>query len=294
MSNLQVIEQKITSIEPQFVQVLSDKSISFQRETGFAMQALSSNDFLATAAIKNQQSLINAITNVAAIGVSLNPAEKQAYLVPRKGAVCLDISYLGLIDLATSSGSIQWAKAELVYSNDTFELVGVDKQPIHTRNPFSSERGSVVGAYCVAKLPNGDYLTEAMSKSELDRIKSMSELGKKGIGPWSEHEGEMQRKTVVKRASKYWPKSERLAKAIHMLDTESGEGIEPIKVKELDQQRLAELKAQASAADDSEALSDIWKKGLAEIRAHGSMIQYEDFKNHVFEVKNELEGGGNA
>jgi recombination protein RecT len=37
---------------------------------------------------------------VAAIGITLNPASKLAYLVPRDGMVCLDISYMGLLHRA--------------------------------------------------------------------------------------------------------------------------------------------------------------------------------------------------
>lgn len=292
MSNLQVLKQEIQTVETQFISVQSDNSLSFQREVGFAMQALGNNDFLAKIAINNKQSLLNAVTNVSAIGISLNPAEKQAYLVPRDGAVCLDISYMGLIDLATKSGSIMWAKAELVHSNDRFELDGVDKQPRHIRDPFSSERGEVVGAYCVAKLPNGDYLTEAMSRAELDAIKqrSSSYSSSKGPrGPWVTDEGEMQRKTVVKRASKYWPKSERLAKAIDMLNTEGGEGLQEVNApKALSDQRMGELKAQAAACGTPEQLTKVWQDGVSELQAHGNQFQYQEFKDHVAQIGEEI------
>lgn len=289
MSNLQVLKQEIQTVETQFISVQSDNSLSFQREVGFAMQALGNNDFLAKIAINNKQSLLNAVTNVSAIGISLNPAEKQAYLVPRGGAVCLDISYMGLIDLATRSGSIMWAKAELVYSNDQFTLNGVDKQPTHQRDPFSTNRGSVVGAYCVAKLASGDYLTEVMSKAELDSIKARSESGKKGSGPWATDEGEMQRKTVVKRASKYWPKSERLAEAIDMLNTEGGEGLQEVNApKALSDQRMGELKAQAAACGTPEQLTKVWQDGVSELQAHGNQFQYQEFKDHVAQIGEEI------
>ena len=289
MSNLTILQSAIESVETQFVNVQADTSMTFQREAGFAMQALGSSDFLAKVAINNRQSLINAVTNIAAIGISLNPAEKQAYLVPRGGAVCLDISYMGLIDLATKSGSIMWAKAELVHSNDRFELDGVDKQPTHIRDPFSTDRGEVVGAYCVAKLPNGDYLTEVMSKAELDKVKARSESGKKGNGPWATDEGEMQRKTVVKRASKYWPKSERLAQAIEILNTDGGEGYQDISApKALSDQRMGELMAEASACATESELTAVWSKGVGEIRAHGNQLQYNQFKDHVTQLGSEL------
>ena len=165
------------------------------------------------------------MTNVAAIGSSLNPAKKQAYLVPRKGKICLDISYMGLIDLAIDSGSISWAQAELVYEQAPFTLNGFDKPPTHQRNPFSTERGAMVGAYVVVKTHDGDYLTTCMSRTEIDAIKNRSESVKAGkSSPWDTDYGEMATKTVVKRAYKDWPKSDRLDHAIHHLNTDGGEG----------------------------------------------------------------------
>src|SRR5690606_33352025 len=116
----------------------------------------------------------NAINNVAAIGISLNPARKQAYLVPRDNKVCLDISYIGLVDLATQSGSIAWAKAELVFEQDEFELGAPGCAPRHKFNPFAKDRGDCIGAYVVAKTPAGDFLTDAMSIDEINAIRDRS------------------------------------------------------------------------------------------------------------------------
>jgi recombination protein RecT len=227
MSNIAVIEKDIYALQDRFNSVLSDHNISFEREAGFAMQVLESNDYALKIALGNRQSVINAVTNIASIGISLNPAKKQAYLVPRKGGIYLEISYMGLIDLAVQDGAAKWAKAELVYSGDSFMLNGAGNAPTHTHNPFSKDRGEIVGAYCVAKLPDGDYLTECMSLDEINSIRDRSESWKNGQkGPWKTDFGEMARKTVVKRASKYWSGTgERLQQAIHHLNTDGEEGL---------------------------------------------------------------------
>ena len=226
MSAISTIEQYVYGAENSFQNVLVDKSINFEREAGFAIQILTSGDFIAKLAVGDRQSVVNAVTNIAAIGISLNPAKKQAYLVPRKGKICLDISYMGLIDLAVQAGSILWAQADLVYETDAFTLNGFDKPPTHSYNPFSKERGAMVGAYVVVKTPSGDYLTDCMSREEIDAIKNRSESVKAGkSSPWDTDYGEMAKKTVVKRAYKYWPKSDRLDQAIHHLNTEGGEGL---------------------------------------------------------------------
>lgn len=230
MSNIATIEQDIIGTKDAFLSVLTDRSINFEREAEFAIQSLMNSDYAIKIATENRQSVVNAVTNIAAIGISLNPAKKQAYLVPRDRKICLDISYIGLMDLAMDTGSLRWAQAALVYSNDTFSLTGFDKAPDHTFNPFSTDRGDVVGVYVVVKTADGDYLTTTMGVDEVNSIRDRSSawkawISKKASCPWVTDWGEMAKKTCVKRAYKFWPKTERLETAIHHLNTDSGEGL---------------------------------------------------------------------
>ncbi|MCL6469734.1 MAG: recombinase RecT, partial [Ralstonia sp.] len=113
MSNaLQIITQEIYGVRAGFEAVTVDRSINFEREAGFAIQILSNSEYALSVAMNNRRSVIDAVTNISAIGISLNPAKKLAYLVPRDKKICLDISYMGLLDLAISSGSILWGQAE--------------------------------------------------------------------------------------------------------------------------------------------------------------------------------------
>ncbi len=226
-----VITNDIYALRDTFQSRLSNNSLNFEVEAGFAVQQLEANDYLLMVAMNNRQSVVNAVTNVAAIGISLNPARKQAYLVPRDKKVCLDISYIGLVDLATQSGSIVWAKAELVHEADNFQMGEPGAMPKHQFNPFAKDRGEVIGAYVVAKTPGGEYLCDAMSIDDINAIRDRSSAWKafksKGVScPWVTDPGEMGKKTVIKRASKLWPKNERLNMAIQHLNVELDEGIE--------------------------------------------------------------------
>lgn len=212
-----------------FTPVIADESVKWSKESQFAIQAFQKNDFLAKVATSNPTSAQNAIINVAAIGITLNPASKLAYLVPRDGGVCLDISYMGLLHIAQQSGSILWGQCKLVHANDTYESNGLDKAPTHKYQAFG-ERGAVVGGYCTVKTPDGDYLTEEMSLADINKVAATSKARK---GPWQTFWEEMARKTIVKRASKYWPKVERLDRAIHNLNTDVGEGVEEDPKKEV-------------------------------------------------------------
>ena len=234
---LTVISNDIYGVRTSFEAVLSDPGVSFEREAGFAIQQLGRNDYAMKIAMDNRQSVVDAVVNIAAIGISLNPAKKQAYLVPRDGRICLDISYIGLLDLAIQSGSVMWGQAEMVYEQDGFSLNGFDKPPTHSRNPFAKDRGAIVGVYVVVKTADGDYLTNTMQIDEVYDIRDRSSAWKAWIErkkkcPWVTDEGEMIKKTVIKRAYKLWPKADRLDTAIHHLNTENGEGLESIAQEE--------------------------------------------------------------
>lgn len=215
-------QELVMAQKQSFEVVKSDDAILFEKEAQFALQHIDNNQYLARVAMQNQQAMVAAVRNVAAIGISLNPAQKHAYLVPRGGKVVLDLSYLGLLHIATESGSILWAQCKIVHQSDKYESNGVDKAPTHTYNPFGG-RGDIIGAYCVAKTSDGAYLTEEMSMEEIAKIRGRSESFKKGsMSPWKTDEGEMIRKTVIKRAYKYWPKTNRMSEAVEMLNNQEG------------------------------------------------------------------------
>ncbi|EJE1165876.1 recombinase RecT [Cronobacter sakazakii] len=239
--------------EPLFCGAITDQTVTWAKESQFAIQLFQKNDFLAKTAINNPTSAQNAIINVAAIGITLNPASKLAYLVPRDGMVCLDISYMGLLHLAQSSGSIKWGQCKLVCANDTYESNGLDKAPTHKYNAFG-DRGEVVGGYCTVKTPDGDYLTEEMSLAE---IKAVEATSKAKNGPWKTFWEEMARKTIVKRAHKYWPKTPRLDNAIHLLNDDEGMHQEPVMAYHSEEQiREDERKRQQEVIDKASDLCD--------------------------------------
>lgn len=151
MSNQQIAPylRAIGAARDKFVTIADEHT--FDVESLFAMQLLTKTDYAMKVANENPQSVRNAMFNVASTGLTLNPANAYAYLVPRDGAIMLDISYKGLIKIATDAGSILWARADLVYADDKFIYNGPAAMPEHSANVFKKERGEVVGAYCIAR-----------------------------------------------------------------------------------------------------------------------------------------------
>lgn len=204
-----VWKQALIGAQDRFVAIASkEQLVDWARESMFALQALEKNDFLRSIAEGNPNSLRNAVINVAACGITLNPISAYAYLVPRDGAVYLDISYRGYLKIATDAGSILWGRAELVYPGDKFTYYGPAKEPEHVSDPFAAERGEPVGVYCIAKTVGGDVLCDVMTRAEVEEIRSRSPSYMKGKkSPWKTDPGEMWKKTVIRRARKTWPES---------------------------------------------------------------------------------------
>jgi len=244
MNEMMPYQSAIKQAEERFRKVGS--SLSYDKESVFAMQQLMKNDFSLSTANKNPRSVQLAMHNCASTGLTLNPAHGYAYLVPRDGSIVLDISYKGLIKIATDTGSIQWARAELVYESDEFTYFGPAGAPSHKCDPFKKDRGAIVGAYCIAKTNEGDTLTEVMPMDEIEKIRSKSSAFVKGQpgrkGPWEEWFNQMTKKAIIKRASKTWPYTEqagRIETAIAIAnESEGGYELEDDGSKEYKRQQI--------------------------------------------------------
>lgn len=200
------LKQIVKIVQPQFDDLAKiHNAVNYKKEAAFALQILSNNSYLADTAMADQDGFKNAIINTAIIGISLNPMKKHAYLIPRKKKIVLEISYLGLVQLALEVGAVKWVAAEIVRAKDKFTLRGLGKEPIHEFDPFS-DRGEIVGAYCVAKTHDGEFIVTHMNNEEIFSIRDRSESFKAGkSSPWITDTTEMIKKTVIRRASKSWP-----------------------------------------------------------------------------------------
>ena len=145
----------------------------------------------------------------------------------KSGYECqLVVGYRGLIDLARRSGQIVSIEARIVYEGDTFDLdYSIEGAKLIHKPCLDGEPGKMRLVYGVATLKDGGHQFELMTRAQIDKIKAISQSGKKGFGPWADHYDEMARKTVVKRLAKYLPISVELADAIE--NDNKAEGIDP-------------------------------------------------------------------
>lgn len=204
----------------------AEAGLNYEAEKNFALQALTKTKFAMETANNNPLSVHFAMLNLATTGLSLNPALKLAYLVPRAGAIVLEISYIGLLRIATDCGAIRWGRAQEVYEGEEFIYRGPASAPVHTSNPFKREGREIIGVYCIAKTSDGDILCDVMDRAELEKIRSKSDAYTRSkSGPWVEWFSEQCKKAIIKRAWKTWPQSdrmERLAQAIEIANASEG------------------------------------------------------------------------
>lgn len=209
-------------------EVSNEYKMNFNREAGFAIQILTNNPYLMKC---DPDSIKHAVVNVALTGITLNPALKYAYLVPRKVKselkCILDISYMGMIKILTDAGAVKNVDAGVIYSNDKYDFRrGSD--PYFKHQPALSNRGEKIGAYAIAFLRDGGFQYEILGREEIEKIRATSESYKNEEGrkfsPWETWEDEMWKKSALKRLFKLLPKtnfSDQLIAAIsHDYDNE--------------------------------------------------------------------------
>lgn len=127
-------------------------------------------------------------------------------------AVAKDESYRehdkGLIALARRSNTIKTICAEPVYENDIFDVqLGVGRTISHKMN-LMSDRGQIIGYYCLVELTNGGIQFCVKSKKDIEKHRdkfSKSYNPKDTENIWNKNFDAMALKTCVIQALKLCP-----------------------------------------------------------------------------------------
>ena len=189
----------------------NEYNMNFAREANFAVQAFTANPYMMKC---DPISIKNAVVNVSLTGLSLNPAMKLAYLVPRmvnkKLVCCLDVSYMGMIKILTDAGAIKYVDADVIYENDDYHFTK-GSEPTLKHTPKLTDRGEKIAAYAVAYFRDGGSQFIIMTKEEIEKVRNTSESYKnekmRKYSPWETWTEEMWKKTTLKRLFKILPKT---------------------------------------------------------------------------------------
>ena len=198
---------------------LLPQSMTVDKFQGIVVAAVADNMDLLEC---DRGSLLKACLSAAELGLSLNKSMGEADILKvwdnrlKKNVAQFRPRYKGLMKLAMQSGEVLKIESRLVHENDVFQVEeGLDARIIHAHG--LSNRGEMIGAYCVWKLKNGETQFEVMNKEQILAIRERSSAKTKDgniVGPWKTDEAEMWRKTVVRRASKYMPLSTEAQRAV--------------------------------------------------------------------------------
>ncbi len=188
--------------------------IAVKREISFAKQLIASSAILQKCTV---DSVLVSVFNIVNIGLSLNPASKESFLVPRFNRAknvweaSLQPGYVGLVKLLTDAGTVVKVTTQVVYENDRIDMDIATGEVSHKPCLVKKNRGEKIGCYSQAVLPSGLKQAEWMEFEEIYKVRECSEswknTEKRSSSPWFNHEDEMSRKTVIRRLYKYLPRS---------------------------------------------------------------------------------------
>ncbi len=225
--NVPAIIEKAKAVMPKKEQFNAANSyhMNFGQECGFAVMAIQNNPFLLNC---SPDSIRSSIITVALTGISLNPALKYAYLVPRnskEGMKCvLDTSYIGMIKILTDAGAVKSVDAEVVYENDHFVWSKGSSPKLDHKPDITQDRGKPIGAYAIAYFRDGGFQFDVMARVDIEKVRATSESWKnensRQYSPWETWTGEMWKKTVLKRLFKLLPKTQFSEQLIATLSKE--------------------------------------------------------------------------
>ncbi len=167
-------------------------------------------------------SIMGALCQAASVGLIPGDGLQQAYLIPRGGQCVYQIGAQGWRELAMRSGEVSSISSRCVYEGDDFEFSwGISPTITHKPGPLHGVEGNQISyAYAVAIMKDGVPVVEVMPRAEIDRIRAMSQTGRRSDSPWNKHYGEMARKTVVIRLCKSLPRSKEMGRALQIEEQE--------------------------------------------------------------------------
>lgn len=194
------------------IEKVMSKSIGIEKLTKLILGEFRKNPKLMEC---SKASIFDGIMRAAQDGLELGI---DAHLLPYKGKATYIPNYKGLLKLIRRSKEVGTINVQLVYEKDEFEIyLGTETKVLH--KPFiGSDRGPIIGAYCVAEIKGAGYQIEFMTDEQLNAIKKRSPSADFSSSPWKTDEPEMKRKTVLRRASKYLPMSVEVARTLQEAD----------------------------------------------------------------------------
>ncbi len=150
---------------------------------------------------QGKTSLYHALRYAAVTGLSLNPQEAKACLVPIQGKIHYWLEKAGIIDLVLETGAVAYIRANAVRQNDRFRVTESFEGDAYEFSPATRQRGEIIGFFCAIRLKTGGNLVHWMTVEE---VQAHRDTYGKGLdrkdSAWRKSFEGMGVKTVIKMA----------------------------------------------------------------------------------------------
>lgn len=149
----------------------------------------------------------------------------ECYAIPYGGEMNFQTDYKGEIKVCKKH-SIQPIKdifAKVVREGDLYDEGVEDGKQKLTFKPLPFNNGKMIGAFAIVTYKDGSMLYESMSAEDIEEVRQHYSKAKDSDA-WKKSTGEMYRKTVIRRLSKYIEKD--FDKVEQLMAYDEGGGVE--------------------------------------------------------------------
>jgi recombination protein RecT len=168
-------------------------------------------------------SFITSMITAAQMGIA--PDGRNGHLIPRWNSknnrmeCTFQADYKGLVGLVRKSEDVADIYADVVCENDVFQLTKGLHRDIRHEVDIKKPRGPIVGVYAVIVYKDGSNSWDFLSREDVENVRARSDSWKSHVAkgydsPWKTDEGEMFKKTAIKRLLKLADLSQETAERI--------------------------------------------------------------------------------
>lgn len=149
----------------------------------------------------------------------------ECYAIPYGGEMNFQTDYKGEIKVCKKHSilPIKDIFAKVVREGDEYEEGVEDGRQKITFHPKAFNNGKIIGAFAIVTYKDGSMLYESMSAEEIEGVRQNYSKAKDSDA-WKKSLGEMYRKTVIRRLSKYIEKD--FDKVDQLMAYDEGGGVE--------------------------------------------------------------------
>lgn len=179
-------------------------------------------------------SLLGGVMEALKLGITLGGPMQEGWLIPFNDSqaggkvATLIVGYQGYRNIIDRGRSVLDMHPYAVYKNDEFDFE-LGSHPRVKHKPYwmagHAEPGDLQCVYCVAHLRGGGMQMEVMPLKEVEQHKARSRAATSKRSPWTTDYDAMALKTVVRKISKYLPKSSELLSRALDLDDKADRGV---------------------------------------------------------------------